>query len=271
MDKKTQNGGRGMTLQEIADDEGGGSRAVALVDSPAGMVNAIAKLAADPTVDPARLDALFTLQERMMDKKAQMEFDADLLRLQMELPRIKKDGQIAHKNKQSGAIEVIGTYAKWETIDTVIRPIMKEHGFVLSFSSKSGQNGIIVCGTLAHVGGHKQTIELPLALETSGAKNNVQGAGSTISYGKRYIAGMLLNLVFEGEDDDGAGGAGGAFLDAEALKEIKGLVKQLLDKGGSESAFLDYMGVDAVEKISQADRTRALNALKTAINRGPRA
>lgn len=246
------------------------SRAVAVVDSPAGMVNAIAQLAADPNVDPARLDALFKLQVEMMAKKAEMEYDADLLQLQMELPRIKKDGAIVHRDKATGGYQTIATYAKWETIDAVIRPMMKQFGFVLSFSSKAGPNGIIVCGTLSHIGGHKQTIELPLALETGGAKNNVQGAGSTISYGKRYIAGMLLNLVFEGEDDDGQGGAGAAPIEGDQLTEIYTLIDQLVAKGGSKEAFLKYMGVDSVQDIPQRDMQKAITSLRTSIQRGPR-
>ncbi len=247
------------------------SNAVALVDSPAGMVQAIAQIAANPDIPIERMEGLYKLQVEMMEKKAQMEYDRDLLKLQMVLPRIKRDGMIQHRNKQTGAVEVIGKYAKWETIDSVIRPIMKEHGFVLSFSSKAGANGIIVCGTLAHIGGHKQTIELPLALDTSGAKNNVQGAGSTISYGKRYIAGMLLNLVFEGEDDDGNGGTSQQPVEGLELLEITRLADQLEAIGGSKAAFLDYMGVQSLEDIPQHSYQKAITSLNTAITKRSRA
>jgi hypothetical protein len=42
-----------------------------------------------------------------------------------------------------------------------------------------------------------------LQLDTGPGRNQNQAMGSTLSYGKRYTAEMLLNIVREGEDTDG--------------------------------------------------------------------
>jgi hypothetical protein len=46
-------------------------------------------------------------------------------------------------------------------------------------------------------------MELPF--DNSGSKNTVQAIGSSVSYGKRYVLCMLLNISTGGEDNDGNG------------------------------------------------------------------
>jgi hypothetical protein len=85
----------------------------------------------------------------------------------------------------------------------------------------------------------------------------VQGAGSTFSYGKRYTATMLLNLTFEGEDDDGQRG-GMQFIDAVAVKQLSDL---LMKTNSDLNAFLDFMGVRSIPEIQVRDYPRAINAV----------
>src|SRR3546814_20548289 len=80
-------------------------------------------------------------------------------------------------------------------------PVLKRHGFALSFRSDF-TNGIRVVGVLTHSGGNKETTDFVLPADGSGNKNAVQAIASSVSYGKRYTAGALLNLTSHGEDDD---------------------------------------------------------------------
>jgi hypothetical protein len=61
-----------------------------------------------------------------------------------------------------------------------------------------------VTGVLAR-SGHREETTITLQHDSTGSKNPVQAVGSTNSYGKRYTAFLLLNIVSRGEDDDGAG------------------------------------------------------------------
>ena len=96
------------------------------------------------------------------------------------------------------------TYATWEDTVDAIRPILARHGFSLSFKPGRSPKGVpTVTGVLRHEAGHKEEAELELPADTTGDKNAVQAVGSTMSYGQRYVAKMLLNLTSRGEDDDG--------------------------------------------------------------------
>jgi hypothetical protein len=54
-----------------------------------------------------------------------------------------------------------------------------------------------------HSAGHVEEYSMPLALDTSGSKNETQGAGSTMSYARRYLLKSIFNIIEEGEDNDG--------------------------------------------------------------------
>lgn len=211
----------------------------------------IAKIAADPSLDVAKMNGILDIQIRMMDRQAEIDFSNALAKVQAKMPRIKKSGQIVIKG------QVMSSYAKYEDIDAVIRPILLEHGFSLRFNSKSTGDKIIVYGTLSHEGGHSITDEIPLTIEASGAKNSVQGVGSTITYGQRYLVKMMLNLVFEGEDDDGQKASLIPVSDDQA-QEISDLLRTT---GAPLPEFLNFIGAKSIEAIDTRDYERAISAI----------
>lgn len=219
--------------------------------SPQAMLQIVARAASDPNIDVEKMERLLGVQERMMAKQAEINFNRSLSTLQENLPRIRKTGQI----KMKGVVQ--STFAKYEDIDDVIRPLLIQNGFSLRFNSRESNGKVVITGTLAHRDGHSITDEIPLSIDASGSKNNVQGVGSTISYGKRYLVGMLLNLVFCGEDDDGQS-AGYVPISDEQAAEIKDLLKET---GADVKRFLEYMDAENVDVIAAKDYHRAISAL----------
>lgn len=166
------------------------------------MFMSILELVKDPTVSVEKASALLDMQERMIDRQAKADFYAAKAKVMLDLPRIRKDGAILNKNDH-----VQSRFATFEAIDKIVRPICAAAGLVYSFIP--GQNGpqLTVTCELAHTGGHVERYgPMPLAIDASGAKNATQGAGSALSYGKRYTLCAALNIVTEGEDTDGGKG-----------------------------------------------------------------
>lgn len=172
------------------------------------VLDVIARAAKDPSVNVEKMMQLMELQERIMAKQAEIEFNQALNRLLPKMPRIKRDGSVAYpadKNSPNGAKKEAFRFATYENIDKAIRPHLHDEGFSLSFESSvrpEAGGGIIVTGKLGHVRGHSRTASIPVALDTSGGKNNIQAMGSSLRYGIRYTTTMLLNIVTEGEDND---------------------------------------------------------------------
>lgn len=151
----------------------------------------ISRAAADPATDVEKMERLMAMYERMEDRRARSEFAADLAEMQDSLPSIGERGNAAGRY----------TYALWEDINAAIKPILKQHGFALSFRTDF-TDGIAVTGVLSHRSGHREETTIKLPADNSGNKNAVQAVASSVSYGKRYTACALLNLTSHGEDDD---------------------------------------------------------------------
>ncbi len=220
----------------------------------ASLLNIIARAATDPAVDVVKMQALLDMQERVLAKQAEADFNAAMVRLSADMPRVKKNGRV-----ELGAGKGSYAFATWPDMDKIIRPLMQREGFTLSFdmATKEGGGGVVT-GTLLHAGGHSRTASIPLALDVGAGRNNLQAMGSTLSYGKRYVAEMLLNIVRD-DDDDGATG-GKVYIANEQVVELVELCKATKTQ---EGRFLEVMtsGARSMEEVEAADYTRLKNAL----------
>lgn len=160
----------------------------------------IQQVAMSPTADIDKMERLMAMHERFQAQQQKQQYDEALSLMQEELPVIGERGGIRDKN---GRIQ--STYALWEDINEMIKPVMAKHGFAITFRTPRNERGIEVEAVLSHRAGHRETTSILLPTDTSGSKNAVQAVASSVSYGKRYTAGALLNFTTTGEDDDGNG------------------------------------------------------------------
>jgi hypothetical protein len=168
---------------------------IAVVDESAALLAVIERAASNPDMDINKLERIIALREQMLARQAVADFNAALSDMQDELPAIAERGAA----KVSGQVRY--TFALWEDINTAIKPVLKAHGFALSFRTDF-TDGVSVTGVLSHRSGHSEQTTIKLPADASGNKNAVQAVASSVSYGKRYTAGALLNLTSYGEDDD---------------------------------------------------------------------
>jgi hypothetical protein len=180
----------------------------------AAIIQIIERAARDPAVDIDKMERLFRMKLDMEARSAKAAYLAALAAMQPDLPVITKHGVISKNEKddrgqRTGRQEAMTKYAKWEDVLKGITPVLAKHGFSLSFRiAQPTPDRVAVSGVLGHRDGHTEETTLALPIDSSGAKNNVQGWGSSVSYGKRYTAFALLNISASDEDDDGnAGGA----------------------------------------------------------------
>jgi hypothetical protein len=167
---------------------------------PVSLLNIIERASRDPSVDVGKLAALLEMQERVMRTRAKQAFTEALSAVAGELEPVARDARNPH----------LGTrYAKLETIDEAVRPIYSRHGFSVRFGSEPTPDGRVhVTCTLSHVGGHSETLGLSAPIDAVGtggkqSKTGVQAIGSTVTYLRRYLLTMALNITLVDDDDDG--------------------------------------------------------------------
>ncbi|MFW4681558.1 ERF family protein [Pseudomonas aeruginosa] len=162
------------------------------IQESATVLQVIQKAASDPSCDIEKLERLMAMHERMQAKQAEQQYTEALAAMQQELPAI------AERGDANGRY----SYALWEDINERLKPILAKHGFALTFRTPRNEKGVEVEGVLSHRGGHSERTSMLLPADTSGNKSAVQAVASSVSYGKRYTAGALLNYTTHGEDDD---------------------------------------------------------------------
>jgi hypothetical protein len=197
---------------------------MAIISDTSAILAVIARAASDQAVDIDKMERLLQMQERVLARGAEAEFSTALAAMQPSLPSIDEKGSIKNRDGQ-----VQSTYALWEDINDAIKPMLSEHGFALSFRVAEREGKTIVTGVLSHRSGHRETTDITLPADTSGSKNAVQAIGSSISYGKRYAAGALLNFTSRGEDDDGKA-AGKAVKNSDGKPQDGMQLKDLSEK-----------------------------------------
>lgn len=196
------------------------STEVAIYESPAmqqaAQMFAIVKRATeDEKYDVDKARAVFEMNLQILEMARRDAFNSAFSMLQEELPVISKDGEIKIPAKDGRPARVQGKYAKFETINEVVRPLLAKYGFSISFRTKVMGPQVCIVGVLRHQQGHAEESEIVLPADQSGGKNSVQAFGSTVSYGKRYMMTALLNITTEGEDDDGNASANTVTVDTE--------------------------------------------------------
>lgn len=184
------------------------------------LVSAIMAAARDPRCDVSKMQALLAMQKEVVAEEARLTFIADKLLLNNKLPVINKDGKIEFKDKGAGKATL--KFASFENINEVIKPLLKEFGFDLWFSSDPGAAGMInVVGHLEHRLGFIRLTTFPMPHDASGGKSGAQGWASAFSFGKRVTTIGLLNLQTRAiEDLDRDGNQGNFKRSTTGLAEV---------------------------------------------------
>jgi|SRR5215469_7391405 len=222
---------------------------------PTSLMEAIWRAASDPNIDTEKMKAFLEMQERMEARQAEQTFNRQFARLSGKMPRVKKNGRV-----ELGQGKGSYPFAKWEDMDRIIRPLLDEHGFTLSFNSAPRQadgGGLVITGTLRHEDGHQIQAQMPLPLDTGPGRNNLQATGSTLSYGKRYCAEMLLNIVREGDDDDGSKFGQELISDMQCAE----LSREMTEAGMAGQVIFDLLGVTGLPEIRKDQLVVARNAI----------
>src|SRR5690606_38380777 len=136
-----------------------------------------------PQVDPARMHALLDVQERLLGKQAETDFNAAMNAAQSEIGRVAADAS----NPQTRS-----RYASYAALDRVLRPVYAKHGFSLSFDTGDAPTPetIRVLCYVSHRGGHTRTYKVDMPADGKGAKGGdvmtkTHAAGSAMTYGMR--------------------------------------------------------------------------------------
>lgn len=209
----------------------------------AAIIQVIERAALNPDIDVEKMERLLAMQERVMARRAEQEFNEALVAAKQEMPQVARDARNSTTNS---------TYSRLETLAAAADPVIVKHGFVPSFGTDvSPLDGHyrITCA-LSHVGGHTRNYHADIPSDLVGMKGNpnktpTHAFGSTLSYGRRYLKLLIFDIATR-DDDDGNGAATGGVISDEQLAELR---KMIADLNAEEPKVCAFAKIDRLEDL----------------------
>jgi ERF superfamily len=175
-------------------------------------------------IDVEALREIRGMAKELRDEEKIQKFARAMSAAQKEMQPVIRAAEV--RLSKAGSAEDKGSYkfASLEDIDEKLRPIYTKYGFSVTFDRvprPQDGGGYVVTGTLWHDGGHFITASFSLGLDSGPGRSNAQAAGSTDSYGRKYILLGFFNIVRKNEDKDGSVDDDALVTHEEAMQILK--------------------------------------------------
>lgn len=241
------------------------SQEIAVQTETSAMITMIERVAMSPDIDVVKLEKMLDMQERVLNRNAEIAFNAAMSQAQSAMGRISADAV----NPQTRS-----RYATYAKLDSVLRPIYTAEGFSLSFGT--GENApeghVRVICYVAHNQGHSRHYQVDMPADGMGIKGNAMmtkthATGSAMSYGMRYLLKLIFNVAIGENDDDGnAAGTVAAKISEEQANTIHAMIT---DNGLDMPKFIGWLKGSlkcaSIEDINEAAYPSVIAALNKKI------
>lgn len=227
-------------------------------------VGQLLQLAIEKGVDPAALEKLVDLHERVTKRDAALEFARALAAFQSECPPIGKVKTAKIATRSGG--EYSYTYAPLDEIVRVVKPLLLAHGFSYGWDSDVTGGQLKCTCTLRHVNGHSTTASFTLPVENPSAMSPQQKVGAALTFAQRKTLESVLGLNTTEEDSDAiAREVDPTPVSEDQLVELQDLAAEAqVDM----PRFLKFLQVDALATLPAARYAEAKSALTQKLGRG---
>lgn len=227
----------------------------------ASLLQVIERAAMNPEADIDKMDRLWAMYERIEGKRAEQAFANAMCDAQTEMEPIRANCDNSQTHSK---------YASYAALDRAIRPIYTKHGFALSFNTADGapEGHIRLICDVSHRSGHVKPYRLDVPSDGKGAKGGdvmtkTHATGAALSYGERYLAGMIFNLAINKDKDGNAPKAAPAEPKFVTKTQAEELLKLADEAQADKIEFCRKGGANSFFEILAADYEPAKNMLLT--------
>src|SRR3990167_4199580 len=149
---------------------------------------------------PAAIRELVLLQEHVMARQAEAEFDAAMAAFRAECPKIWKNRKADVKNKE-GNFAYSYHFADLEHVEKLIRPLCEKHGFTYSFQQSYASGIATVTCIVKHCCGHKIDTQFAAPIDDKATMNSMQKSAAVTTFGRRYSLVLAFGLPISMDTD----------------------------------------------------------------------
>ena len=241
-------------ISVIPQDDGPAMMPIPHVPPTQSLIHVLSRAMSDPSIDVEKVERYAALYERAIAREDEIAFNEAMREAQGEMRHVAADAN----NPQTKS-----RYATYAALDTKVRPIYSKHGFSLSFYSGEGApEGCIRIACKVSRGGHTERPYIDMPADGKGAKGGdvmtkTHATGAGVTYGRRYLLGMIFNLVI-GDDDDGNTAGSGDKITMDQVQELIALCEEV---SADKEAFCKYFRIEGIAEMPTKDFPRAIAAL----------
>lgn len=220
-------------------------------------IQMVERLSQVPDLNPDTVQKFLDMQMQVRDRNAKEAFYEAMNRVQKNLPAVLPNS----RNEQTSS-----AYADLKAVSNAIKPVYAAEGFSASFwEGKPVRDGYIrVEGLLRHRDGHSEPYSLELPPDKAGIKGqvnktDVHAAGSTFTYGRRYLTCMMFDVVV-GPDTDG--NAPKEPISEEQVADLEALITEIGLPPSRKAKFMNLYRIKSLEQMAADDYDDAIQNLK---------
>lgn len=208
--------------------------------------------------NPEGVKILAEIYERWEAKEAEKAFNQALLLFQEECPAITKSQRISFVTKKGGNFE--SKFAPLPATMAQIRPLLRKHGFVVTFNSQRQEKQVSVICKLSHSQGHTTETRFEIPNESAPLISDAHSAASAVSFAERYSLQLALGLVPQVDDDGKTAFVSKGVITAQQAEQLAALVKET---DSNNDAFWNFAGVSELDALPASDFNKVHQALLT--------
>jgi hypothetical protein len=207
------------------------------------------------------LERLVALHERMQANRARGEFHEAMAKFKAECPPIPRRSENPQFSVTRDGRKVASKFASLEDIGSTIRPALAKHGLDFRWSDYTISEGFMELACIvSHVGSHSEASSMKFPLESKAGASPQQLYAIVNTYLRRYTLVNALGLTTVDDDNDGNEASGSA----ETITEHQAAnINAMLDElKADRKVFLEYMGVESIEKMPVSRFKEAIAAIE---------
>ena len=233
-------------------------RAPIAMDEPSQIMTLIER-AIDKGTDPNSLEKLVDLADRVMRRRAELDFYRDIVAFQAEVPVIARTDVVDYAGSSGKRVHFL--YANFDTMRRAIDPVAQKYGFGLSFSSRMEGNYMVRTCTLFHRNGHHITADSPITTANSnpGMSEQQKFSSAETSASRRALASVLgLNIA----ETDGESQEGSEPLTEDQVQNLKALAAECSKEVG-RLFWAHFAPATGFAQLTQSRYTEAVRMLES--------
>lgn len=158
--------------------------------------------AMNPLVDAGKMREVIAMAREEQNRIDDRVFQLAKMEVQNQIPPITRDSLNKHTSSK---------WARLEKISAIADPVIRRHGFSLSYGSADcplANHYRITCDVTHTPTGYTKHYWIDVGMDSEGAKGGgtkslAQGSGSSVTYARRYLKVMIFDINIVGEDFDG--------------------------------------------------------------------